>query len=567
MRDPVSKNLVTDPYGKAEGFKNQYESVFTQDDGVLPYLRRLENNNPHNQFIITRKMISYELSKLKPHSSPGPDEVHPFVLKTFSKQLSVPLHYILCKSVAEACIPNLWKVAHITPVYKNKGSRYDYVNYRPVSLTSHVSKTMERIMTDWLLDELCKLDFISPHQHGFVASRSVCTNLLACLFDWVDALDKRDNVDVIYLDIAKAFDTVSHVKLFHKLDHLSLPTKLVSWIKDFLSYRYQRVKVGSVLSESSNVTSGVPQGTVIGPILFLIYINDIVDSVTIAKIQIFADDTKLYLRYGRNETSSLQDDLNNVSVWLDTWQLSVSASKCTVLPLALTGHRTCEEYLLNGNPVPICDSSVRDLGVYISSDLVPRYHVNKLTSNAFSRAGLIFKCFKTRDQLFLKRMFNTYVRPLVEFATPVWSPYNLNLIMSVERVQRNFTSKIPNLKHLDYPSRLAALNMDSLELRRLKYDLIELFKMVKGFSVLKFDEYFTYKQVTHTRCCNSLQIFNQGTNSSLALNFFKYRSVKVWNALPENVVQSRNLSIFKTRLNTLDLSQFLKCFPDSYFRT
>ena len=561
MRDSTTNQLVTDCFLIAEGFRNQYDSVFIEDDGILPNLNQTTYNGPASNFMITQNLICQQINKIRSSSSPGPDNFHPIILKRFARQLSVPLKILFLKSLEQSELPKDWKIANVVPVYKGKGSRHEYVNYRPVSLTSHVSKLMERIMTKWLLDELINRNFISPHQHGFLASRSVTTNLLTCLFDWVGALDNHESVDVIYLDIAKAFDTVSHPKLMHKLDSLNLPPKLTAWIKDFLTNRCQRVKIEQSFSNESPVTSGVPQGTVLGPILFLIYINDICEAVSHCKIKIFADDTKIYLNYSENQTD-LQNDLDGVSVWLDTWQLKVSVNKCSVLPLSRSGRRECCDYSLNGSIIPK-SVNVRDLGIQMSSDLKFKTHVQRITANASARSGLIFKCFKTRDKAFLTSMFSVFVRPLLEFATPIWSPYQIGLITCVEKVQRNFTKRIPAVRDLNYPDRLTALNMEPLELRRLRFDLIELFKIVKGFSVIKFDDYFKLKQLT-LRQNNDIQIQLHVTNSNLSKNFFNFRAAKIWNALPQNIIDSSSVDIFKRRLLKFDLSNKLVCFPDHY---
>jgi hypothetical protein len=193
---------------------------------------------------------------------------------------------------------------------------------------------MEHVVKEALYQHLKANNLISPSQHGFMKGRSTFTNLITCLNDWVGAIDEGDCVDVLYIDIAKAFDTVSHPKLISKLSRYGVAGKCLDWIKAFLSGRRQCVKVNGVTSSWNDVTSGVPQGSVLGPILFLVYINDLPDCVDSGKLTIFADDTKLYFRMKSSDNfDDMQSAIDRVYDWAKSCQLEIALSKCSILHL------------------------------------------------------------------------------------------------------------------------------------------------------------------------------------------------------------------------------------------
>jgi hypothetical protein len=210
----------------------------------------------------------------------------------------------------ESMIPSCSSTAHVVPIYKKKGSMSAPENYRPISLTCATSKVMERIVKIKMLDHLVNQNILTDNQHGFLRKRSTLTQLLVCLNDWTEIIDNGDCVDVVYLDFAKAFDTVSHEKLIFKLIMYKFDRKVIEWIKAFLSNRCQQTKVESSYSPMGPVSSGIPQGSVLGPILFLIYINDITSIVKNSYVKLFADDSKLYIRVSSTDDCQLlQDDL------------------------------------------------------------------------------------------------------------------------------------------------------------------------------------------------------------------------------------------------------------------
>ncbi len=302
-------------------FNSFFTSVFTQDDGNLPPApSRTDSIMPNITF--TCDKICKKLLALKVTSSCGPDGIHPSILKHAAHALSFPLNKIFTMSYATSCLPNQWLTAHVIPLYKHAGSRLHTVNYRPISLTSIVCKVFESILKDEMMAHLMTNNLIHDNQHGFIPMRSMQSNLLETIYDWAMALDNKDNIDSIFIDFKKAFDSISHTKLLHKLNSFGFPALTTNWIKSFLAGRTQQVKIGLAgsLSSTLSCTSGVPQGSVLGPILFIVFINDLVDVCKFGKLKLYADDATLYAKVNKIfDALQLQDDLNSILLWSEQW--------------------------------------------------------------------------------------------------------------------------------------------------------------------------------------------------------------------------------------------------------
>jgi len=229
-----------------------------------------------------------------------------------------------------------------------------------------------------------------------------------------------------------------------------------------------------------------------------------------------------------------------------------------------TGQRNVFPYKINNNYLPIVESSVRDLGIQMCKNLSKSEHIQSIRSKANSKSGLILRSFKTRNQGFLKKLFCTFVRPIVEYATPAWNPYLISDIINVESVQRSFTRRIPSISTLNYPDRLQILDIKSLEERRLKADLVELFKIISNKSGLKFEDFLAYNNNFGTRSEHFLQINIKFSKTNLGKHSFFNKSVFVWNSLPDIIVNSPSIATFREKLADFDLTQYLICFPDRY---
>jgi len=535
-------------------FNDYFASVFTVDNGVLPNISsRTTEDISCESVVFTKDIVCKSLLALKPTTSSGPDGLPNVLLKKLAYSVCTPLHYIFDSSFKSHQLPSQWLQAFVTPIHK-KGTTSDPSNYRPISLTCTCCRVMERIINTHLINYLLSNRLITKHQHGFLLKHSTCSNLLETVNDWTLALDNHLITDAIYIDFQKAFDSVSHPKLLSKLASYNIRGDLFDWIAAFLDNRSQQVKISNALSNIVFITSGVPQGSVLGPTLFLLYINDLIDGFANLNcaVKLYADDAKLYCSYKLGDSSSsLIQAINHLTEWAKAWQLSIANSKCvahrisTVKTLNDVCHYVIDDCKLNWS------DCTRDLGVFIDNDLKFEQHISKITHTAHTRSCLILKSFITRNPDVLVKAFCTYVRPVLEYCTPVWSPHHINLINKIEKVQRRFTKKLYCMSNLSYKDRLVSLKLDSLYTRRVKQDLVMCYKIINGLICLDFSDFFSYVVSDRTRGHN-YKLAIQNCRIDARKFCFARRVCPVWNKLPFDVVNACSLNSFKRKLTVFD---------------
>ena len=551
-------SLTTDPAVKAELLSDYFHTVFTVDDCQCPNVTKKNSESQLSSIVFTPQLVSRVLCKLRTHSAGGPDDVPPAFLKRCRLYLATPLAFLYQLFFDSAYLPPVWLQAYITPIYK-KGDATLTSNYRPISLTCSLCKIMESIIKDQLVKYLVSHKLISKEQHAFIAKHSTISNLLECTHDWAVSLHSKNPVDVLYIDFSRAFDSVVHNKLIVKLQSFGICGSLLLWITAFLSGRTQCVTVEWCFSSWINVLSGVPQGSVLGPILFLLFVDDIGCICSgLTKHSLFADDLKLYTSVQcSGDVVNLQNSLVFIKSWCIMWQLTVNVSKCHVLHLGYNnpGHIYCYDQ----NEIPAA-TSVCDLGVDIDSSLKYDRHISRIVSKSYSRIGILFRGFATRNVEILKKAFTVYIRPVLEYASNIWSPCYAKYINSIENVQRHFTKRISSISHLPYQERLAILELEPLELRRLKSDLTLYYKILNNHMPWPSDQYFAQPDRNCpilTRSAPEYLQTNYCRTKQFANEFFN-RCVSCFNSLPQAVIRSNSVATFKRNLCAVDFSRFLQ---------
>ena len=386
---------------------------------------------------------------------------------------------------------------------------------------------------------------ILQSQHGFRCRRSCLTNILEFLEDITNSVDCQKGVDVIFLDFQKAFDKVPHCRLLVKLRSLGITGSVLAWIHTWLTDRKQRVVLKGCRSSWCNVASGVPQGSVLGPLLFISYINDI-DASVLSNVLKFADDTKLYREVSScDDATMLQADLNNVFDWSQLWQMPFNVSKCKIMHIG--SKNPCIPMSLNGTELTTV-SVEKDLGFYLDSSLKPSRQCVEAAKKGNRVLGMIRRNFKFLHRDTVLRLYKQLVRPHLEYAVQAWNPCYSKDSDVLEKVQRRATRLIGTLNRVSYPERLRVLSLSTLKLRRQRGDLIQVFKIVHGYDCLSFDSFFKLSDCTRTRGhCFKLQSNLCRTN--IRQHFFSQRIINEWNKLPESVVKAQSVNSFKNAID------------------
>ena len=327
-----NNSLKFDGAEKANILQKQFSSVYTREpDGDIPTFESLTESSINNLYV-TEEMVREKLKNLNAIKSCGPDEMHPRLIKELAEQLSGPIAHIFNMTMDQQTLPNDWKQALVSPIFK-KGSKCLDVSYIPISLTSVFCKVIETFIKEKIMSHLEEQELLSKKQYGFISGRSTTIQLLNYLDQCIQTIVDGGVVDTIYLDFAKAFDTVPHNRLLKKLHAYGIRGRMLNWISELIRGRSQEVIVNGAKSETAPVLSGIPQGTVLGPVLFVIYINDILENQSSEGL-LFADDTKIFRKItSREDALNLQFNFKALEDWSKKWLLCFHPDKCRVLSL------------------------------------------------------------------------------------------------------------------------------------------------------------------------------------------------------------------------------------------
>lgn len=535
--------IITGDSEKANIFNNFFKSVF-RPPITTPAQPRRNDYPPMPPLVLTHDGILELLYNIDESKAIGPDGISPRVLKHCSQAVSPYLYVLYNKSLTQGTLPDEWKEANIVPVFKS-GKKSDASNYRPISLTPICCKTLEHIIYSALMQHLTSIEFLNPRQHGFRRGYSCTTQLIEFYHDIAAVIDDRGQIDCLFLDFQKAFDTVSHPVLMNKLENLNLDETITAWIADYLTLRKQKVVLNGVCSSLVSVTSGVPQGSVLGPLLFLIFINDISNGIT-SQMRLYADDCVLY-SVVTNETGStqLQDDICRIEQWCRENSLFLNTKKCVHVSFTKKRKKLFNSYILD-NQIIKKEASYKYLGVTFSEDGTWAPHIQNMVNNAGRALSWLQRNLKAVSADVKQAAYQAYVRPILEYACPVWDPFHRVHVDAIERIQsvaaRFVTGKFD--RFLSTTTMKRELCWYALSERRKNLRLKLFFSIFHNQTGISAPDYLQQPHYVSSRNDHKLKVRSFYCRTDLFKHSFFPRTINDWNLLPDDVVCRKTADMF-----------------------
>ena len=531
------KGVAQSDLEKAEEFNGQFTDVFSKNEHTQVPL--LDRSAPFmNDIAVSKDGVIKLLKGLNPSKALGPDELHPRVLKELATELSPVFAHLFQQSIDTGEIPKEWSLANICPLFK-KSDRSLACNYRPVFLTCVPCKLLEHIVCSNIMAHLDEYKLLSDRQHAFRKGHSCETQLTTVINDWAKILDNSGQVDTFIMDFEKALDTPPHELLKSKLFSYGIGGKTLKWIDSFLCFRQQRVVVNGVKSDWAPVLPGVPQGTVLGPLLFSLYINDISSDIE-SEIRLFADDCVCYREIkDEKDTMKLQRDIDRLGSWARKWGMRFQPVKCNMMQLTRKRIKKIHaSYTLKGTNLENVES-IKYLGVTITSDLRWNTHVSNVCTKANRTLGFLRRNLYSCPQEVKEAAYKGLVRPVLDYGSSVWDPSGVVLQEELESVQKRaarFVTGNYNYETGSMTGILGQLKWESLKKRRKDNRLILLYKGLKGKASVPTDDLIPKTR----RCRNQYSMAFQTpiANTDVYKGSFFPQTIRDWNALPDSLISS-----------------------------
>lgn len=420
----IDGKCVSDETVVCSAFNKFFQSVFTKDNGCLP---NFSISLPViSDVVISESGVFNLLLNVDTKKSPGPDKIPNAFLKRYAEWCAKYLYVVFTRSLRDGSLPDDWRTAEIKPLHKS-GNKTHIDNYRPVSLTSTSCKILEHIIHKHILSFLEEHKVLTDVQHGFRHRFSTCTQLVETVHDLAQAINEGKQTDIVFMDFRKAFDKVSHNKLIHKLEYYIKNVQILTWIRAYLTNRHQFVTLNNTSSNNTEVASGVPQGSVLGPLLFLLFINDIVAELSVS-VKLYADDCILYEKISSvDDQVRLNNDLAKVTAWCEQWQMSINFEKTVFM--RITHKKEPLQFAYNVDNVSL--SEVREykyLGLWITNELSWTKHIDTVVANSLRKLFFLRRSLKSSTSGVRLLAYNSYIRPLLEYAVIIWDPFTLTNI-------------------------------------------------------------------------------------------------------------------------------------------
>ena len=570
----IEDKFIADLVDISQKLSEQYSSSFSTPNPNFSvgdprefFRYREDLNIPQlTDISFTKQEIEKEINNIKSDSTAGPDHFPAILLKECAEELSEPLYILWRHSLDNGDIASLLRKAIVCPIQKPNSQRSHPKSYRPVSLTSHIIKTFERVMRTAIVKFLQENHLLPQNQHGFITGRSTLSQLLNHVEEIIRAWEDGKVTDTIYLDFAKAFDKVDHGILCHKIKKLGITGRVGLWIKEFLTGRTQRIAANGVLSDSAPVISGVPQGSVLGPILFIIMISDLGRELLHSTTSKYADDTKATARLANLvDAENFQNELDEkVYPWAPANNMSLNGDKFEHLQVGKNLEQAKYSYKDPSGKTITEKNCIKDLGVYLSNNLLWSKQIEEVVAKARVMSGWALRTFSTRDKKTMITIWNSQIRPILDYCSPLWSPrpWNYKEIDFLEQTQRTFTRRINDMDDFDYAQRLKALKLYSIQRRHERYKIIYAYKIKEGL-VPNISELHGLQFSFHERrgCRCGIPTFPLHHNKAVRArdDSFTLTACNLWNSLPKYIrnISGKSVECFKRKLDKV-----LEYYPD-----
>ena len=548
----VNGQIYTDAEEKATKLNDYFISQSTLNIINVPKLLEIKLKNSENciESITTSVEEVYSiLSKLSTSKANGSDNISNIVLKYCAVPLADPIAHIINKSLEAGVFPSKWKVANVVPVFKS-GDREEVGNYRPISLLSNISKILERVVFTHLYEFFEKNNLLSPKNSGFKKRDNTISQLLHIIHKIHQGLDDGKEICLLFMDVTKAFDRVWHKGLIHKLKNCGVSGPLLKLLSCYLSNRHQRVVLENKRSSLLGINAGVPQGSILGPLLFLVFLNDIELDIE-SDIFLFADDTSLMKCFSNlNEAEHvINSDMIKLQSWADRWLVKFNPIKTKFILISNKKIKSNLNIFLNGNKIEEVPC-YKHLGITFSSDFKWTTHINGAVKRANMKIGALLRIQDTLLRKDKSKIYTTMIRPALEYGGVIYDNCSLADSMKIESVQK-FAGRVCTgaLKLTNYEKLCHDLKWQSLKSRRTVAKAIFTHKIINKLAPSYLESNFCLKKCLVSGLRNSATLVLPRCRLSSFANSFFPSQTKVWNMLQPEKLKSETKDAFKRSMS------------------
>ena len=559
----LDENSLTNSKDIAEGFNDYFSNIGpnlasqidSSNSNFETYVKNAKSEFTAFQ-PVTVNHVYQLLTGLSSKKATGVDKISCKIVKIASPAISDSLTHIFNQAIAHSSFPDEWKTARVLPLYKS-GQRNVPGNYRPISILPSISKIMEKILFDQLYFYLSKFKLLSDSQFGFRKFHSTATALLDCTNDWYMNLDRKMFNLVVQIDLKKAFDTVDHQILLRKLELFGIKGQALSFLNSYLSNRSQQCQINGFLSSAKTIRCGVPQGSILGPLFFLLYINDLPQCLSKTKPRLFADDTSLtasgdsiaHLEYAVNS------DLENLRKWLIANKLSLNVAKTEFM---LIGSKQMIKSCSNWQPnVKIENKQIKQvcecktLGVKIDQHLSWKSNTENICNKITSGISALRRLKDFVDRQTLISVYNAIVRPYFDYCCEVWDVFGETQSKRLQKLQNRAARIILNVSNdTDHSVALQALGWKTLKVERKKAKAKMMYKLLNNMGPQSLTDLFTNKgeMISYNLRNISSTLCLPKPRTNYLKKSFMYDGSSLWNSIPEEIKKSISLSSFRTKI-------------------